>query len=176
MKQSKIFIPVVLLLLSSHSLFGQQDIPKIGLVDSNEIMVTYFKDSKAMRDLQSLQESILEESRAIEDEILSLKSQKLDAEKFGNEDEALRLEGLILQRENYLKEWQRIRNEELRTLQQSAMEDAFLSEVYEAIEYIAISEGYSIIFDKRNPFLLYWGLDIDITEKVLRHLLETSGQ
>ena len=46
----------------------------------------------------------------------------------------------------------------------------------EAIEYIAVSEGYSLVLEKQNPFILHYGLDIDITDKVLKYLLDQASR
>ena len=157
-------------------LYSEQDIPKIGLVDSSKIISTYFQDSKVMRELKELKAAIIAESNSIKDEILELKRKKLEAERRSQQEEVLRLENLIQEKERFLKEYLQVKNQEYKKRQEAALEDTFLMEITEAIEYIAVSEGYSVILEKQNPIFLYYAVDIDITEKVLKHLLEKAGK
>ena len=85
------------------------------------------------------------------------------------------MENSISEKERFLKEYLQIKNLEYKRKQEAALEDSFLMEVTEAIEHIAISEGYSIILEKQNPIFLYYTVDVDITDKVLEYLLEKSG-
>ncbi len=156
--------------------YPEQDIPKIGLVDSSKIIANYFQDSKAMRDLMELKESILAVSQEIKDEILDLKRQKVEAERRGTKEETLRLERLIVEKERCLKEYLQVKNAEYKHHQKLAMDDAFLTEIAEAIEFIAISEGFTIVLEKQNAIFLYYAMDVDITDKVLKYLLERSGR
>ena len=166
----------VLLLLSLLPVFAEQDIPKIGIVDSSRIISTYFQDSKAMREIKRLKETIARVSGEIKDDILDLKARKVEAERRGNDSEVLRLENEIAEKERYLREYLQVKNQEYRRRQEMALQDSFLIEVTEAIEYIAISEGYTIILEKQNPIFLYYAMDVDITDKVLEYLLEKSGR
>jgi Skp family chaperone for outer membrane proteins len=157
-------------------LFSEQDIQKIGLVDSSRIISTYFQDSKAMRELKELKDTIVAVSNEIKEEIFELKRQKVDAERRSDREEVLRLETIISEKERFLKEYIQVKNKEYKRRQSLALEDSFLLEVTEAIEYIAISEGYSVILEKQNPIFLYYSIDVDITDKVLEYLLEQSGK
>jgi Skp family chaperone for outer membrane proteins len=167
-----LFLLVVILL----PVYSEQDIQKIGLVDSSRIMSTYFQDSKSMRELKELKERILATSDGIKEEIFELKRRKVEAERREDGAEVLRLEDLIAEKERFLKEYIQIKNREYREKQREALQDSFLIEVTEAIEHVAISEGFSIILEKQNQIFLYYSVDVDITDKVLDYLLEKSGQ
>lgn len=176
MRQLRIYIFLLSLLLSANSLFAEQDIPKIGLVDSSKIISNYFQDSKAMRDLIDLKETIIAVSQEIKDDIFELKRKKVDAENTNDRGETLRLENLITEKERFLKEYIQIKNTEYKNRQMLAVDDTFLGEIAEAIEYIAISEGFTIILEKQNPIFLYFAMDVDVTDKVLAYLLEKAGR
>jgi Skp family chaperone for outer membrane proteins len=167
---------VLLLLTNIFALSAEQDIQKIGLVDSSKIISTYFQDSRAMRELKELKDTIIAMSDQIKEEIFELKRKKVDAENRDDRSEALQLERLISDKEQFLKEYLQVKNKEYKNRQSLALEDSFLLEVTEAIEYIAISEGYSVILEKQNPLFLYYSVDIDITDKVLEYLLEKAGK
>ncbi len=167
----------VLLLLGAAALHAEQEITKIGVVDTSRIYSVYFQDSKAVRDLAAFKQSILEESGRLNDEITGLQAAKVNAERDGRKDESLRLESQILEKENFLREYQRVKNLEFRSRQSKVeVESSFLGELADAIAYVAVSEGFSMIMEKQNPIFLYFTPESDITEKVLQHLFEKAGK
>ncbi len=172
----KRLLPVLYVLVGIFTISAEQDIQKIGLVDSSKIISTYFQDSKAMRELKELKDAIIAVSNEIKEEIYELKRRKVDAEKRNDREEVLRFETLISDKEQFLKSYLQVKNKEYKRRQSLALKDSFLLEVTEAIEYIAISEGYSVILEKQNPLFLYYSIDIDITDKVLEYLLERAGK
>jgi len=166
-----------LLLLAAAAVRADQEITKVGVVDTNRIYSVYFQDSKALRDLATFKQSILEESSRLRDEITALRAAKVDSERDGRKDEALRLESQILEKENFLREYQRVKNLEYRSRQSKVeVESSFLGELADAIAYVAVSEGFSVIMEKQNPIFLYFTAESDITEKVLQHLFEKAGK
>ena len=172
----KRLLPVLYVLFGIFTISAEQDIQKIGLVDSSKIISTYFQDSKAMRELKELKDAIIAVSNEIKEEIYELKRRKVNAEKRNDREEVLRFETLISDKEQFLKSYLQVKNNEYKRRQSLALKDSFLLEVTEAIEYIAISEGYSVILEKQNPLFLYYSIDIDITDKVLEYLLERAGK
>jgi len=172
----KRLLPVLYVLFGIFTISAEQDIQKIGLVDSSKIISTYFQDSKAMRELKELKDAIIAVSNEIKEEIYELKRRKVAAEKRNDREEVLRFETLISDKEQFLKSYLQVKNKEYKRRQSLALKDSFLLEVTEAIEYIAISEGYSVILERQNPLFLYYSIDIDITDKVLEYLLERAGK
>jgi outer membrane protein len=153
------------------ALFAEDEFTKVGVVDTNRIYTLYFKDSKAVRELNLFKESILEESKKIEEEIVKLKDRKLKAEQMRDENELLRLNTLIIDKERYLKEFKQIKNKDYQIRSaKTQIEDSFLQQISEAISYVAVSFGFSVILEKNNSFFLYYSIDIDITDKVLEYL------
>jgi outer membrane protein len=156
---------------------AQQEITKVGVVDTSRIYSVYFQDSRALRDLAAFRQSILEESKRLSDDITAVRAAKVDAERDGRKDEALRLESQILEKENFLREYQRVKNLEFRSRQSKVeLESSFLGELADAIAYVAVSEGFSMIMEKANPIFLYFTSESDITERVLQHLFEKAGK
>ena len=168
---------VALLLAVAAAAQAEQEITKVGVVDTNRIYSVYFQDSKALRDLAAFKQSVLEESNRLRDEVTALRAGKVNAERDGRKEEALRLESQILERENFLREYQRVKNLEFRSRQSKVeLESSFLGELADAIAYVAVSEGFSIVMEKQNPIFLYFTPESDITEKVLQHLFEKAGK
>jgi outer membrane protein len=180
-KQQEIFISkkmiiflggfTALMLLAPFLAAAEDEITKIGIVDTSKIYTLYFKDSKSLRDLGTFKENIIQESKKIEDEINKLKERKLKATQTGDDAEILRLNNLIAEKERYLNEFKQIKNKEYQAqISRLQIEDSFMQEISEAISNVAISYGYSIILEKNNNFFLYYSLDIDITDKVIEYL------
>ena len=170
-------IVLTLFLLCGLSIFPQQEITRIGVVDTGKIYAAYYEDSKALRDLQEFKEAILEQSSSIQDEINELKNLKVDASRQAKREEAIRLEGQILAKENFLREYQRVKNLEYRSrLTKVELESVFLTEVADAIAFVAVSAGFSIVMEKQNPIFLYYTVESNITDKVLEHLFERAGK
>ena len=175
MVPKRLYTTLTFLFLITFPLYSEQDIPKIGLVDSSKLISTFFQDSKVMRDLIGLKNTIISESNEIKDEILELKRKKIEAERQQQPEEALRLENLLNEKERFLKEYLQVKNLEYKKRQEAALEDTLLMEITEAIEHVAVSEGYSVILEKQNQIFLYYAIDIDITDKVLEYLIEKAG-
>jgi Skp family chaperone for outer membrane proteins len=165
-----------LLLLASFvlctSLFAEEDIPKIGVIDTLKIAEAYLEDSKAMRELLDFREDYNLKSQLMQDEITELESQRLDAKQQDANEDVIRLDALIFEKEQVYNDYVRIMQSEYRRrLNKARLEDSFFGELQSAIAHIAVSEGYSIILEKTDNSILYWVADIDITDEVLTFLL-----
>lgn len=167
----KAIIFFLFLLFSVMTAFTQQDIPKIGVVDTSAIYTAYFAKSRAIREAMEIQKDIEEESTRIRNEIVELKYQKLDAEQDQNTIEILRLENLISEKEQYLNDYIQIKSDRMNILlDNAALQSNLFSEIADAIRYVAFKEGYTMILEKQNPIFLYYSVEIDITDKVLEYL------
>ena len=49
------------------------------------------------------------------------------------------------------------------------------AEILQAIEYVAEEEGYAVIYKAQDPNILFFSKDVDITELVIRRLMQGSG-
>ena len=77
----------------------------------------------------------------------------------------------IGKKEEYLKEYSRVRLKSIEDRRSRVMvSPEFLGEVLDKIEFVAESEGYSIIFNSRDPNLIWWSQTVDITDKVIQIL------
>jgi outer membrane protein len=166
-----ILLILVLMLIPASFIFSQQDIPKIGVVDTSAIYTAYFAESRAIREAVEIQNDIEEESTRIRNEITVLKNQKLDAEQSQNTIEALRLTNLIAEKEQYLNDYIQIKSDRMEILlDNAALQSNLFTEIADAIRYVAFKEGYTMILEKQNPIFLYYSVEIDITDEVLEYL------
>lgn len=151
--------------------FANQQITRVGVVDVDSIADAYFQDSKAYRDIEKLKGEYIEKIEEIKQEIKDLETKRLAAEDDKDESETLKLGEMIFNQTQYLKDYIRIQGGKLRTLQnQLSQSDEFLTELYSAIKIVAESDGYSLILDKSRTDILFWSIEVDVTEKVRKIL------
>ncbi len=171
----KNIIIIFLLMFPLTAIFSQQDIPRIGVVDTSAIYIAYFDSTTNIRIAKEIQNDIEEESVRIRNEITELKNRKLEAEQAQNTIEALRLTNLIEEKEQYLNDYIQIKNDRIiQLISNDAMENSLYTEITAAIRHVAFKKGYTIILEKQNPIFLYYSVEIDITEEVLEYLLSLS--
>jgi outer membrane protein len=148
---------------------------QIGIIDLSEIISNYFRESRAYRELEEMKSEFEDNRQRIMDELDQLEERKLDAENLGEERTVLRLEEEIFEKKEYLKEYTRIKYNQIKKKQESLLESSsFLGEILKEVQYIAESEGYSIVFRAKDPNIVWWSQAVDITDMVLERLRSTS--
>jgi outer membrane protein len=166
-----------LLLLLIISLTGvgavtAEEITKVAVLDYSRILSAFYKDSRAVRELEELKAQFQEESEKIQDEIKMLEARKLDAENDGNNSRALELDNEIFKKKNYLRDYIRVKNAQLTEMNKNLSQNMTLvSEINEEIQYVAESKGFSLVFKKSDPSLLWWNYEVDITDQVIDRLV-----
>jgi len=162
---------IFLFIVAAQFTLHAEILSKIGIVNFSRIVEDYFAESAAWREVDSMRERYEEGKNDILQEIDDLRMAKLEAERKGNEREALQLEDKIYQKQEYLKEfhsvWTNRINSKINTIYQSS---TFTAEILDAIEYVAENEGYSIILRSQDPNILWYNREVDITELVLERL------
>jgi outer membrane protein len=161
------------------SLFAEQ-ITRVGILDIEKVYAIYFRESKAVKELQQMRATVLREINRIDEEILSLEAQKLDAESRNDGQEALRLDTEIFQKKQYRNDYRRIKMDQIRIRSENLYKsDEFLDELLQAIEYVAESEGFSLILNSSgqfSQFFFFYTKEVDMTEKVIEELMRRAGQ
>lgn len=167
----KIYVfTTLLLLMTSFSAFANQ-ITRVGVIDRAKILQTFYKESQATRELESMKEEIQNELVRLNDEIKMLEERKLEAENKGNESEALRLDNVIFEKRQYLQDYYRTKNNQLTERQRNMSQDKeFAKQLLEVIEFVGLSQGCSIVFDISTPGLIWSNEEVDITNMVLERL------
>jgi len=140
------------LLLLVSPLYADQ-ITKVGILDIEKVYSIYFRESKAVKEMQQLRADVLREINRIDEEILILESQKLDAESRNEEEAALRLDREIFQKQQYRDDYRRIKMDQIRKRSENLYKsDEFLDELLQAIEYVSESEGFSLVLNSSGQF------------------------
>ena len=166
----------ILLIISGYVLYAQKDIFNIGIIDSNRIYEVYFAESKSVRDLEDFRSTIQAEIIMYTAEIDELKIRKLDAQKSKNDSLVLSLEDQIHEREQFLRDFKSIRSKQYNDRITALKDYDFQLELIDAIEFIAIRDGFSLVLDRRTIAPLFIAAEVDITERVLAYLFARIGK
>lgn len=179
MKRLRGFLPLLLIfLVGAAGQVSAQQITKIAIIDLSRVYSVYYMESQELRKLEEMKESFQEEIDRIREEIQQLEEQKLTAENRGDEEMALQIDDEIFKKQQYLKNYIRVKNNQLKETRESLTRDQqFLEDILAEISNVAESQGYSAVFRASDPNLYWWSQEVDITEEVIRRLMErTSGQ
>ena len=178
-KTGKAVLALAILLLAAAGGFGEQ-ITRVAILDIEKVYAIYFRESRAVKELQEKKAEILREINRIDDEILAFEGQKLQAESEGNSEQALKLDTEIFKKKQFRDDYRRIKTDQLRRLSERlALSDQFLDELVSAIQYVAESEGFSLVLNRSGQFeqfFFFYTKEVDITDKVIRELVKRSGQ
>ena len=170
---------LLFLMISGVPLFADQ-ITKVGILDIEKVYSIYFRESKAVKELQQLRADVLREINRIDEEILLLESQKLDAESRNQGEAALRLDREIFEKKQYRDDYRRIKMDQIRKRSENLYKsDEFLDELLEAIEFVSESEGFSLVLNSSgqfSQFFFFYTKEVDITELVIQELMRRAGQ
>lgn len=174
-KRFLIFGFILLLSTAPVFLFAEQ-ITTVGIIDVNKVAQVFFRESQVVRELEEMAMRIQEEIDNITQEIYDLEERKLNAESIGDRQMALQLDTEIFERTNYLRDYHRIKTGQLEEKKKNLTEsETFLTEMVSAMEFVAESEGYTVIVRSSDPNLMWWSKEVDITELVIQRLLSTSN-
>lgn len=151
--------------------FSQQ-IPRIGVVDTSRVFQTYFRDSVAVRNYENKKVEFQKEIDKKTEELKQLLQSKIAYEENGNNAQALRVEAEIIKKSDYLTSFTQTKQIELDTIRKRLeSSDSFYKSLYEVIEQVAESEGYSLILSlQQAQNILWYSPSVDMTDKVITNL------
>lgn len=170
----RIGLVFIVLAAAAGTAFSEQ-LSQIAVIDLSKIVSNYFKESQAWRELEEMTEQYEEEKESILEEINQLEEKKIEALNDGDDEEALQIDDEIFTKKEYLQEYSRIKYSQIQRKRNSLVESpTFLSEILNVIKYIAENEGYAVVLRSRDPDLMWWSSEVDITDLVLQRLREIS--
>ena len=169
-----LFIATLATILFSAPL-GAEQITKVAVLDYSRILSSFYADSAEARRIEEMKTAFAEEVRRLQQEIQDLEERKLEAQDAGNSRNALELDSRIQERKSYYQEYWRVRGNQIRQAEANlASSSALAQEILEVIQYVAESNGYSIVLKRSDPDLLWWNYEVDITDQVLSRLMGSS--
>ena len=154
-----------------------EQLTTVGIIDVTRVSTAFFRDSSAVRELENLTTQLQREIDGITAEINQLKDRKVQAENSGDRARALRLDEEINNKQNYLRDYFRVKNAQLQERRNRLAENsAFLTQLQQAIAFVAEDQGYNVIFKSSDPNLVWWSRQVDITDLVITELLKTRSR
>ena len=172
MKRKSVFIVLMFVIFSAH-LFAEK-LTMIGIVDLTKIVSNYFKESASWREIDELTQKVEETTNTKLNEIKNLQEKKIDAQNKGDDTLALQLDNEIEKKKQYLQEYHKIMSDRITSKKENLLSSSgFSKEIIEAISYIAEDQGFFIVLRKKDPNILYYNYEVDITDKVIDRLMKT---
>ena len=174
MNRKTLLLGIIFLIITSF-LFAEK-LTMIGVVDLTKIVSDYFKESTSWREIDELTKKVEETTNDKMNEIRELQGQKIEAENRNNDNLVLRLDDDILKKQQYLQEYHKIMSDRIASKKENLLTSSgFSKEIIETIQFIAENEGYSIILRKKDPNILYYNYEVDITDKVIERLIARAS-
>ncbi|MCQ2604518.1 MAG: OmpH family outer membrane protein [Spirochaetia bacterium] len=165
------FLSLIMLFSMCAGLFAQQ-IPKIGVINYSKLMQEFMPGSKAMDDVSQFNADYAAKVDSVNQEINKLVKQKDRILAGSGDEKALKkVQEQIDTRKKYLVEYEAYKDQVLASKKaQAGNLTSQVSKVLSEIQYIAESEGYSIIFDSNDKDIVWWSQSVDITDLVRSRL------
>ena len=171
MKRKFSFFALFFTVFFSLPLFSQQ-ITKFGVVDTSKVYDAYYRTSTAVRNYEKKKAEFQEEINKQTDALNQLQQKRLDYINAGNEAQALKMEAEITKKKEYITEYANAKNVELLSMQKTLQSsDDFYKKLYNVLEKIAESGGYSMILSLQDAnSILWYSSSVDITNQVISEL------
>lgn len=154
--------------------FAQQ-ITRLAVVDMERIFAAHSGESEKTKELEDRRRELQGQIEKMQNEIRELQNKKLDAQAKSEALKVAELENTINKKRDYLKEFYRVRSEELDIMRKRLTEsDSFAKKAYSVIQRIAEADGCSGVLELKNAIdsglLIWYSPSMDITDKVLNAL------
>ncbi len=154
------------------SFLAAEQLTTVGIVDINRVYNSFYRDSQAVRDLERLRREYQREIDEQVAELETLRDRRVRAEEMGNENLVEDLDLEIIELQRFVEDLTRRRRQQLEARQDSLLPDSFLQQMQEAIQYVAESEGYTVVLRTDQPGLQWWSSEVEISDQVVQRLIQ----
>lgn len=149
-----------------------EQLTTVGIVDISRVYNSFYRDSQAVRELERLRREYQQEINDQVEELENLRDQQTRAESLGNDRRVEELDEEIIQLQRFLEDLTRRRRQQLESRQQDLLSDQFLQQLQEAIQFVAESEGYTVVLRTDQQGLQWWSSEVDISDQVVQRLIQ----
>lgn len=149
-----------------------EQLTTVGIVDINRVYNSFYRDSQSVRELERLRREFQAEINEQVRELESLRDRRLQAQEIGDDRRVDDLTERIEELEQFLADLTRRRRAQLESRQNELLSDSFLRDLQEAIQFVAESEGYTVVMRTDSAGLQWWSAEVDISDLVLERLLQ----
>ena len=170
--RSAALLTVLLILLPA--VVSAQQLATVGVVNISQVYNSFYRDSQAVRDLERLRRQYQQEIDDNVRELESLRDRRISAQQAGNLTRAEQLEDQIIEMQRFLEDLSARRRQQLSARQEQLLSDEFLRRMQNAIQYVAETEGYTLIIRSDTEGLQWWSSEVDVSERVLQRLIQIS--
>jgi outer membrane protein len=155
-----------------------QQITRFAVVDMTKVYTAFFRESRAVRDFEERAARVQADVDRMTREIQDLKSAQSTAELQGDSEKAVKLENEIYKKNEFLKEYYKLKTAELEDQKKKlSQSSSFLEQVYNELRFVAESEGYVMVMNLKDVKGIVWySPTIDITNKVIQNLQAKSAR
>jgi outer membrane protein len=151
-----------------------QQVTKIGICDFMKVLATAYKDTKAVRDYDQARNDYNKEIAAITKNIVDLQNQKLDADKAGNKQLSVDLDGRIGQQQKYLNDYRTVRGTVLQQQGSMLLNGPVVVEIMNTLNQVAEQGGFALVLRSDGTYgqgILYKIPEVDITDVVIAAII-----
>jgi outer membrane protein len=153
-----------------------EQLTTVGIVDINRIYNSFYRDSQAVRDLERVRREYQQEINDQVRELESLRDRRARMADLGNEGRVEELDEEIAEMQRFLEDLTQRRRRQLADRQDALMSNEFLQQLQEAIQWVAESEGYTVVLRTDQQGLQWWAAEVDISDKVVQRLIQIAGR
>jgi len=154
---------------------GAELITKVAVLDYARLLSAFYVDSAEARRIEKMKKDFANEVRKLQDEIQNLEERKITAMSRGNVRDELDLENKIQEKKQYYQEYVRIKGNQIQqAVTGLGSSNELARAILDEIQFVAEMNGFSIVLNRADPNLLWWGYEVDITDLVLQQLMKTE--
>jgi outer membrane protein len=151
---------------------GAQQLTRFAVVDLSRVYTSFFRESRAVREFEERSARVQADIDKYTIEIQQLKSRQATAQVEGRDAEALQLDSEIYRKSEYLRNYYETKTAELEDQRKKLSQSgSFLEQVYNELQLIAESEGYTMVLNLTGTNgILWYSPTVDITAKLIDSL------
>lgn len=158
------------------ALVSAEQLTTVAVVDIDEVYNSFYRDSQGVRELEQLRQEYQEEIDREVDQLEELEERRAQALERGTQRRVDQLTEEIEDLERYLQELTRRRRQQLAERQESLLSDNFFRQMQEAIQFVAESEGYTVVLRSDSDGLQWWSVEVDISDLVVNRLIQVADR
>jgi outer membrane protein len=163
---------VVLALSGAVERLSAEQLTTVAVVDIDRVYNSFYRDSRAVRELERTREEYQAEIDDQVAELETLRDRRTRAENLNNQSQVESLTEEIRQLQQFLEDLTRRRRQQLQQQQENLLSDEFLEQLQDAIQFVAESEGYTVVVRSDQAGLQWWSPEVDISDAVVQRLIQ----
>lgn len=152
-----------------------EQLTTVAIIDIGLVYNTFYRDSRAVRELENLRSQYQREINRHVQELEELRERRLRAVEREDDRRVMELDEEILQQTRFVEDLTRRRRQQLELRQQQLLSDDFLLQLQEAIQFVSESEGYTVVLSSEHDGIQWWSPAVDITEPVVERLRQLES-